>query len=317
MAKDENQQLLDDINKYINYSHIEKLHESSYVSLVEATQQLVKIYHSQKRKTDTLKKIQSNILDKVDKRHKNVNAASSKKGTMLVQQSKMAAMGEMMDAVAHQWKQPLNSISMMTDMLKDDFKDGLVDEEYIDDMTETTHMQIAHMVNTLSEFRNFFRPAQDSKDFLVSECINSVQILMKDELLKNTINLSIDIQEDITINGLINEFKHLFLNLLSNSIDAFNEKEISDRKITLRCYIKEENGIIEFEDNANGIPQHVIADIFKPNVTTKANGKGTGIGLYMSSQIVQKHNGTINVENVNFGALFSITIKLQSIIITP
>ena len=310
MTKDENQQLLDDINRYINYSHIERLHESSYVSLVEATQQLVKIYHSQKRKNDTLKKIQSNILDKVDKRHKNVNAESSKKGTMLVQQSKMAAMGEMMDAVAHQWKQPLNSISMMTDMLKDDFKDGAVNEEYIDEMTETTHIQIAHMVNTLSEFRNFFRPAQDSKDFLTSECVNSVQILMKDELLKNTINLTVDIQDDITIFGLINEFKHLFLNLLSNSIDAFNEKNIQGREITIRSYIKDESGIIEFEDNAKGIPPHVIADIFKPNVTTKADGKGTGIGLYMSSQIVQKHNGTINVKNVNFGALFSITIKL-------
>jgi len=289
MANDENQKLLDDINRYINYSHIPKLHESSYVSLVEATQQLVKIYHSQKRKNDTLKKINQDFIGKIDKRTVKVNAASSKKGTMLVQQSKMAAMGEMMDAVAHQWKQPLNSISMMNDMLKDDFKDGLVDQEYIDDMTETTHIQIAHMVNTLSEFRNFFRPTQDSKDFLLSECIQSVQVLMKDELLKNTINLSIDIQEDITINGLINEFKH---------------------QITIRCYIKEENGIIEFEDNAKGIPQHVIADIFKPNVTTKADGKGTGIGLYMSSQIVQKHHGVIDVKNINSGAMFTITIKI-------
>jgi len=310
MAKDENQQLLDDINRYISYSHIERLHESSYVSLVEATQQLVKLYTQQKRKNETLKKINQSTLDKVDKRHKNVNADRTRKGTMLVQQSKMAAMGEMMDAVAHQWKQPLNSISMMTDMLKDDFKDGEVDEEYIDEMTETTHMQIAHMVNTLGEFRNFFRPAQDSKDFLVSECVDSVQILMKDELLKNTINLSIDIQEDITINGLINEFKHLFLNLLSNSIDAFNEKNIQNREIIIRSYVKGEQGIIEFEDNANGIPQHVIANIFKPNVTTKADGKGTGIGLYMSSQIVEKHHGVMTVKNVNSGAMFTITIKL-------
>jgi len=177
-------------------------------------------------------------------------------------------------------------------------------------MTETTHMQIAHMVNTLSEFRNFFRPAQDSKDFLLSECIESVQILMKDELLKNTINLTVDIKNDITIFGLINEFKHLFLNLLSNSIDAFNEKEIPSREITIRSYSREGSGIIEFEDNANGIPQHVIADIFKPNVTTKADGKGTGIGLYMSSQIVQKHSGVMNVKNVNSGAMFTITIKL-------
>ena len=310
MAKDENQQLLDDINRYINYSHIPKLHESSYVSLVEATQQLVKIYHSQKRKNSSLKKSHQDFLKRIDKRTVNVNAGTSRRDTMLIQQSKMAAMGEMMDAVAHQWKQPLNSISMMSDMLGDDFKDGLVDEEYINDMTETTHMQIEHMVNTLSEFRNFFRPAQDSKDFQVRECIESVQVLMKDELIKNTINLSVDIQEDVTIFGQINEFKHLFLNLLSNSIDAFNEKEINNREITIRSYIKNDSGIIEFEDNANGIPHHVIADIFKPNVTTKADGKGTGIGLYMSSQIVQKHHGVIDVRNINSGAIFTITIKL-------
>jgi phosphoglycerate-specific signal transduction histidine kinase len=85
---------------------------------------------------------------------------------MLKQQSKMAAMGEMMDAVAHQWKQPLNSLSMMNDMLKDDFKANLVNEAYIDEMTETTHTQIEHMVSTLNEFRTFFRPSKDSEEFL-------------------------------------------------------------------------------------------------------------------------------------------------------
>lgn len=310
MSKDENQKLLDDINRYINYSHIPKLHESSYISLVEATQELVKIYHSQKRKNSTLKKINTDMLNKADKRHKNVNAISSKKSTMLSQQSKMAAMGEMMDAVAHQWKQPLNSISMMNDMLGDDFKEGLVDEAYIDDMTETTQMQIEHMVNTLGEFRSFFRPSKDSKNFSIKECIDSVQILMKDELLKNTIEVTVDIQNNFEIYGLINEFKHLFLNLISNSIDAFNEKSIQNRTINIKSYLDNEHGIIEFEDNANGIPEHVIANIFKPNVTTKAEGKGTGIGLYMSSQIVQKHNGTIDVKNANKGALFSINVKL-------
>lgn len=310
MQEDENQQLLNDISRYINYSHIPKLHESSYLSLVEATQKLVKIYHSQKRKNATLKKINTDMLNKADQRNKNLNAASSIKSTMLSQQSKMAAMGEMMDAVAHQWKQPLNSISMMNDMLKDDFKDGLVDEAYVDDMTETTHMQIEHMINTLNEFRSFFRPSKDSKNFSIKECIDSVQVLMKDELLKNSVEIHTEIQDNFEIHGLINEFKHLFLNLISNSIDAFNEKEIQNRKITIKSYLNRDDGTIEFEDNANGIPEKVIANIFKPNITTKAEGKGTGIGLYMSSQIVEKHNGTIRVKNANQGALFTINLKL-------
>ncbi|WP_321779262.1 hypothetical protein [Sulfurimonas sp.] len=122
----------------------------------------------------------------------------------------MAAMGEMMDAVAHQWKQPLNSLSMMNDMLENDFKDGIVDNDYIKDMTQTTQMQIAHMLNTLNEFRTFFRPSKENADFFIDDCIQSVEILMKDELIKNNINLNIEIQDNISIYGLINEFKHLF-----------------------------------------------------------------------------------------------------------
>jgi signal transduction histidine kinase len=132
---------------------------------------------------------------------------------------------------------------------------------------------------------------------------------MKDELIKNNININLDLKDNIKINGLANEFKHLFLNLISNSIDAFNEKDIKTRDIFIRSYINNEVRYIEFEDTAGGIPQHVISDIFKPNVTTKAEGKGTGIGLYMSSQIVQKSGGKIDVTNSNMGALFTITLR--------
>ncbi|MEA2091440.1 MAG: HAMP domain-containing sensor histidine kinase [Campylobacterota bacterium] len=300
MLEDENQKL---INEIIILSKL------SNPKLREQILKLIEIYNEQKKKTAKIVKNNSSFLKQVDKRTQAINATSSKKDYMLRQQSKMAAMGEMMDAVAHQWKQPLNSLSMINDMLADDFKDGLVDEAYIEDLTQTTHTQIAHMVSTLNEFRTFFRPSKNNEDFFIDACINSVEVLMRDELIKNNINLNIDIKDNITIYGLINEFKHLFLNLISNSIDAFNEKEIKQRDIYIRTYIDDDKNIIEFEDNALGIPAHVIADIFKPNITTKEDDKGTGIGLYMSSQIVKKHNGTINVQNTDSGALFRIIIK--------
>ncbi len=298
--EDENQKLIDEI---IVLSRL-----SSH-RLREQTHNLIKIYQNQKKKTEKIQKNNSIFLKQIDKRSVVVQASSSKKDKLLSQQSKMAAMGEMMDAVAHQWKQPLNSLSMMNDMLEDDFKDGIVDNDYIKDLTQTSQMQISHMVNTLNEFRTFFRPSKENADFFVEDCIQSVEILMKDELIKNNINLNIEIKDNLSIYGLINEFKHLFLNLLSNSIDAFNEKNIKDRTINIKTYIQENKNIIDFRDNALGIPQHVISDIFKPNITTKADGKGTGIGLYMSSQIVKKHAGTISVINTNTGALFTITIK--------
>ena len=310
MKEDESQALIDEINLLFKRSNIKELHQSSCDKLHEKIQALIALYYKQKKKNAKLIKNHSYFLKQIDKRNVAQNASLSKKDMMLRQQSKMAAMGEMMDAVAHQWKQPLNSLSMMNDMLLDDFKQGSVDEAYIQEVTELTHMQIAHMINTLNEFRTFFRPSKDAQDFSVAECMESVQILMKDELLKNTITVDVDIQEDITLHGQINEFKHLFLNLISNTIDAFNEKEVQNRTIVIRTYKNENHGFIEFEDNAGGIPPAVIGSIFKPNVTTKVDGKGTGIGLYMSSQIVQKHSGSIAVKNINNGAMFTISLKL-------
>ncbi|MEN4053875.1 HAMP domain-containing sensor histidine kinase [Sulfurimonas sp. NWX79] len=281
---DESKKLIDEINLLFKRSKIKELHESSCDKLYEKTQELIGLYYNQKKKNAKLVKNHTYFLKQIDKRNVAQNASLSKKDMMLRQQSKMAAMGEMMDAVAHQWKQPLNSLSMMNDMLLNDFKNGLVDEAYIKEVTEMTHMQITHMINTLNEFRTFFRPSKDAQDFSVTECLESVQVLMKDELLKNTITVNVETQEDIVLRGQVNEFKHLFLNLISNTIDAFNEKAIQNRFISIRTYKNENAGIIEFEDNAGGIPSAVISSIFKPNVTTKADGKGTGIGLYMSSR---------------------------------
>lgn len=299
MEEDVNQKLIDEIVL---------LSKLSNHRLREQTIKLIDIYYQQKKKQEKDKLKYHKTLKLVDKRGAVIHHANTQKDKLLRQQSKMASMGEMMDAVAHQWKQPLNSISMMNDMLLDDFKDSIVDEEYIVDMTETVHSQIEHMVSTLNEFRTFFRPSKDTHDFSIKECISSVQILMKDELIKNNINLHVDVEKTLTVNGLINEFKHLFLNLISNSIDAFNEKNIKERVIYIRASGTEDRIHIEFEDNASGIPEHVIADIFKPNITTKEDGKGTGIGLYMSSQIVQKHNGKIRVKNSDNGAIFTIAI---------
>ena len=302
MEEDINQKLIDEIVV---------LSRLSNHRLREQTLKLIDIYLLQKKKQEREKQKTKKMLHLLDKRDSILYKSSTNKDKLLSQQSKMAAMGEMMDAVAHQWKQPLNSLSMMNDMLLDDFKDSIVDEDYLVDMTETVNSQIEHMVNTLNEFRTFFRPSKETQDFSLRECISSVEILMKDELLKNTVTITSDIEDDISIHGIINEFKHLFLNLISNSIDAFNEHEIQPRELNIKAYTIDDKTYIEFEDSAGGVPENVIRDIFKPNITTKEEGKGTGIGLYMSSQIIQKHNGNITVKNSDKGAVFTITLLKQ------
>ena len=220
----------------------------------------------------------------------------------------MAAMGEMMDALAHQWKQPLNALSMYSDLLKMDFEADEVDADYIEKFVDDLQEQIRHMVSTIDEFRTFFRPDKPPEPFGLKRCTQSVLLLIHDEMLRNDITVTIEHEREIIVEGIENEFKHLLLNLLSNAKDAFVENGAKSRRITIRFYQKGQHVFVEVEDTAGGIPEAIIGDIFKPNFTTKPEGKGTGIGLYMSTQIAQKMRGVLTVENTGTGAKFTLKI---------
>jgi len=227
------------------------------------------------------------------------------------QQAKMAAMGEMMDAVAHQWKQPLNALSLMSDMLEGDFTSGSVDQAYIDEFTSDSHTQIDHMVTTLNEFRSFFRPKTTEESFGIKRCIQSVLVLVNDEFMQQGINVHIKSDKEILLRGIENEFKHLVLNIINNSKDAFNERNIKERDIYINFYVDDTHINLEIEDTAGGIPENVIHNIFKPEVTTKEEGKGTGIGLYMSMQIAHKLHGSLSVSNTEKGARFLLEVLIN------
>ena len=232
--------------------------------------------------------------------------AHLKSEKMLQQQAKMAAMGEMMDAVAHQWKQPLNALSMFGQLLQMDFDEGIVDKPYIDNLMNDTNEQIDHMISTLTEFRTFFRPDKEPEPFGLKRCIQTVTLLMKDELLRNQVEVVVESDKEIIINGIENEFKHLILNIINNAKDAFVERERKNRTIYVRFFEEAGNIILQIEDNAGGIPEDIIKDIFKPNITSKE--EGTGIGLYMSAQIAQKLNGQLFVANTERGAEFTLEV---------
>jgi len=299
MEKDINQDLINDIIA-LSEQNSERLNANIH--------QLIEIYKQQTQEIQTLLKQNDFFIKQWDKRNILAQEKDVTRDKLLEQQSRLASMGEMIDAIAHQWKQPLNSFSMISDMLKEDFKHDIVDQHYIDDLDATCHLQIDFMVNTLNEFRTFFRPSTQNETFFIQDSLDSVQILMKDELLSQNVYLNLQVDKNIKINGNKNEFKHLFINLINNSIDAFNEKKIDVREIFIRCYRENNSLYIEVEDNAGGVDESVLNEIFKPNITTKGEGKGTGIGLYMSSLIVKKNSGSINVHNSENGAFFTITL---------
>ena len=268
-------------------------------------------YTQQYKITQRELKNRDEIIRKFDSIRLQLNKTKSEKDRIIEQQTKMAAMGEMMDAVAHQWKQPLNALSMYTDLLQSDFNDGEVDAQYIQNFSNDIQGQIEHMVSTLSEFRSFFRPTKEVEPFGLKRCIQGVLLLTKDEFLKNAVNVTIESEQEIIINGIENEFKHLILNIINNAKDAFNERNVLQRDIHIR-FNKDVNIVtLEIEDNAGGIPNNVIEHIFKPNVTTKEAGKGTGIGLYMSAQIAQKLGGKLSVYNAQEGACFQLVISQE------
>jgi len=221
---------------------------------------------------------------------------------LLAEQSKLASMGEMIGAIAHQWRQPLNELSINIQNLDDDYEDGLIDEEFISRFIQDNNKVIAFMSNTIDDFRNFFRVDKTKELFSVREAIDQTLSIQGAQLKSHNIELNVT-GDDFNVNGFKSEFQQVILNIINNSKDALLSNAVKDAKIDISL-----NGrTIIIEDNAGGIPSDILDRIFEPYFTTKEQGKGTGMGLYMSSMIIRDNmNGTIEVLNVDDGVRFTI-----------
>jgi len=234
------------------------------------------------------------------------------KDKLLAKQSKMAAMGEMMDVIAHQWMQPLNVITTQSSVLKLFAKDGVIESERVEKCTLKVKEQVTHLVDTLNEFRKFYRPNQNIVTLNLKLLFDSIVVLVKDDLHKHSVKLSIVCDDNLSIEANENDIKHLFINLINNAKDEMLQSEIDydNRNIFIRCTSIQDHITIEVEDSGKGVPDAVKDKIFRVNFTTKESSGGTGMGLYMCKQIVDKHNGDISVSNTkDGGALFSIKLK--------
>lgn len=235
------------------------------------------------------------------------------KEKILMHKSKLASMGEMVDAIAHQWRQPISLIKLRIDLLSLNFSNGQLDEKFMDTFKEKISMNINHMMNTLDEFRTFFRPNEETEIFDVKEMIEKVLLLVKDDFINNKIKININQTRAFTLTGVENEFKHLILNLLNNAKDAFNDKEIPSKKRVVDINILSDNeyNYIEVIDTAGGVPEDIFDSIFDANISSKEKNKGSGIGLYLSSQIAEKYHGILKVENKTNGAKFTYQQKIE------
>lgn len=232
-----------------------------------------------------------------------------KQNELMELQSRQAAMGEMIDMIAHQWKQPLNVISLTNGLMGDLIDDNDINVGKLQNCHTTIQQQIHHLTTTLDEFRNFFRPNKNLTHFSIANSIKDVLFLTKHDFTKNNIATTLHVNDDLHIMGFENEFKHVILNILSNAKDAFIEKNSAIRDISIVLQKTADKHEVLICDNAGGIPEDIIEHIFKPNVTTKEEGKGTGIGLHMAKMILTKIRASISASNQNNGACFTITFS--------
>jgi len=230
------------------------------------------------------------------------------KDKILLQQSKMASMGEMIDAVAHQWKQPLNIISLNTSYMSELAEDEeQISKEDILTCDLKVQQQIKHLTTTLDEFRKFLRPNSNLVKIDIKELVTSTLLILKDELVKYNINVNTMPKDNFFISANENDIKHLIINLINNAKDEMLKKEIEDKQITITYEYDDENSIVlSVKDSGNGIPLEIIDNIFTANFTTKKDEGGTGIGLYMCRLIADKYQAKIEAFNDN-GAVFKTT----------
>ncbi len=226
---------------------------------------------------------------------------------MLIHQSRLASMGEMIGNIAHQWRQPLNALSLIIQKLQIFSQRQKLSPEQVDASVEKATQLIQTMSRTIDDFRDFFRPDKSKDRFTLKEVVQNVIDMVFIGFKHEHIEIIVEIDPRCEIEGYKNEFSQVILNLVNNSRDALIEKGVTSKKIWIRGWEEENKTILKVSDNGRGIPVQIIDRIFEPYFTTKEAGKGSGIGLYMSKMIIEENmQGTITAVNGTQGAEFSI-----------
>ncbi|NWF66554.1 MAG: PAS domain-containing sensor histidine kinase [Campylobacterales bacterium] len=264
---------------------------------------LIKIENDLRDKKDELEKLNIELENRVQTA---INE-QKKQQELLIQQSKLAAIGELIGNIAHQWRQPLTQISGALMNIELRMELNRLDNNYLIEKIKESNMSLNYMSKTIDDFRNFFAPDKSAILFSLNGCLKkSLKILESTFKAKNiTINL-IELDE-CSIFGYSGEYSQVILNILTNAKDIFEQREIKDRVIVIELKKDDDCCLLSIEDNAGGIHVEPIDKIFEPYFSTKHQTQGTGIGLYMSKIIIENNmKGKLLVENTNNGAKFII-----------
>ena len=242
------------------------------------------------------------------------------KDSLLLQQSRFAAMGEMIGNIAHQWRQPLSSISALATGTRLRYNNNLIEDVELDEAFVKIKDYTQYLSKTIDDFRDFLNQESTDEEFHLESVVEKSIRLTEATYKKNNIRLETQYtNNDLLINGSSSQLSQVFLNILNNAKDVLVEKSIEDKVVLLEIRQHEDYAVVSISDNAGGIPDDVVQRIYDPYFTTKHKSQGTGIGLFMSKRIVeQKFNGVLENRNRNFligdesyfGATFFVKIRV-------
>lgn len=252
-----------------------------------------------------LEDINSSLESRIEK----AVAELRKKDDLLIQQSRLTAMGEMINSIAHHWRQPLNSIGLIVQNLQLAFKANDLSVEELDEDIADTMRVLQQISETIDNFRSFFSHEKEPRSFSVNDAVSRSIDFVMPSLKSSGIKLLCDEQAEINVVGYPNEYAQALLNVIVNARDALLESQTPQPLVNI-C-ISRENGrsMVTILDNGGGICEDALPKIFDPYFSTKGQGKGTGIGLYMSKMIIEKNmDGRLSVRNVDGGAEFRIEV---------
>jgi signal transduction histidine kinase len=272
--------------------------------------------HIVQEKTQELQDLNDNLKQKIIiEVEKN-----RKKDQQLIQQSRHAALGEMIGNIAHQWRQPLSAISTTASGTKLQMELGIIDNLEIQKVFDDIMDYVKFLNQTIEDFRGFFRQDVKKEPFNVIDVINNTLKIVSASYKDNDIKIITKFKDsDLRVMGSPSELSQVFLNILNNAKDVLVEKLPKEKKIHIYGEIVGDENLIYIQDNGEGIPAEVIEKVFDPYFTTKHKSQGTGIGLYMSKEIVEKKfDGFLSVKNRDiiiddesfYGACFIISIPL-------
>ena len=255
----------------------------------------------------------SNTNSELEKQLQEEIQLRREKEDMLLQQTRQAAMGEMISMIAHQWRQPLTVIGMIAENISLDVMFDTLDTQKLQSSLKDISDQTKYLSQTIDDFRQFFLPNKEKDTIFLHDCVEGALNIIEQNLISHNIEVITNYEDLTKIDLYKNELVQVFINFLKNAQDAFEEKHLKNAKVEIT--IKEYDTSVEcsIEDNAGGIPVEIQKNIFEPYFTTKNKKNGTGLGLYMSKSIIEDHSsGTIKVSNTDDGVIFTLSFPKVS-----